>query len=81
MSFVQIIHIASLVKVNSMEQYTPILYTTHCPMCKMLKQKLDALNMIYMECDDINIMAEKGITRVPMMQIEGELMGLREVLK
>ena len=59
-----------------------ILYTTHCPMCTMLKTKLDAKNINYEVCTDTEKMTELGIKTVPVLQINGgSLMSLRESLK
>lgn len=59
-----------------------ILYTTNCPMCIMLKTKLDAKNINYEVCTDTEKMTELGIKTVPVLQINGgPLMSLRESLK
>ena len=51
-----------------------ILYTTHCPKCEILKAKLDAKNIKYHMIDDVEIMKEKGLTTVPVIQVNGELL-------
>lgn len=51
----------------SMQQIT--LYTTNCPACKSLKQKLDAKGIQYTVCEDIQEMSRLGISAVPMLKI------------
>lgn len=50
------------------------LYSTHCPKCNVLAQKLKSKNMQYTEINDLNIMSEKGFTSVPMLEIDGKIM-------
>lgn len=47
-----------------------VLYTTHCPMCRVLKKKLDEANIDYTECDDIDIMKSKNIVSVPQLETD-----------
>ena len=47
-----------------------ILYTTHCPRCKILKQKLNNSNIEYQECDDIDKMISLNISSVPAFYTE-----------
>jgi glutaredoxin len=59
-----------------------ILYTTDCPMCKMLKNKLDAKKINYEVCTDVEKMLNLNIKTVPVIQLDNEtLMSLREALK
>lgn len=46
-----------------------ILYTTGCPKCHILTQKLDAKKMKYTICDDIEEMKRRGFASVPVLQI------------
>lgn len=50
-----------------------VLYSTGCPKCKILKQKLDNKNVEYRECDSVDEMLEIGITQVPVLSVDGEL--------
>lgn len=53
------------------------LYTTaNCPRCKVLKMKLAAKNIEYVEISDINIQLAKGIKQAPMLEVDGELLNL-----
>lgn len=50
------------------------LYSTHCPKCNVLAQKLKSKNMKYTEINDENIMSAKGFMSVPMLEIDGKIM-------
>lgn len=50
-----------------------ILYTTHCPRCNVLKEKLDTANIPYFEIDDVEEMAALGIDTVPVLRV-GDVM-------
>lgn len=49
-----------------------VLYSTHCPMCEMLKRKLDEKGIRYIENNDIDEMRGLGITSVPVLKVKGE---------
>jgi glutaredoxin len=51
-----------------------ILYSTGCPKCKILKQKLDEKGISYEVCSDVNIMISKGIKSVPLLEVEEKIM-------
>lgn len=57
-----------------------VLYTTHCPMCKMLRLKLDKANIQYEICDDVDLMISKGYKKAPMLEVDGNVMSLKEAL-
>lgn len=46
-----------------------ILYSTHCPKCKVLSSKLSQKGIDYDEINDIEVMAQKGFTTVPMLEV------------
>lgn len=59
-----------------------ILYSTHCPRCKVIETKLKQKNIVYEECNDISIMKEKGFEMAPQLVIEeiievGEITGVK----
>ena len=54
-----------------------ILYSTHCPMCRVLEKKLNNKNVEYTLIDDQNIMLEKGMKSAPMLEVDGELMAFK----
>ena len=46
------------------------IYTTDtCPKCKMLKKKMEAKGIEYVECTDLNIMKALGFNSVPQIEI------------
>lgn len=58
-----------------------ILYSTDCPKCKILKQKLDEKNINYETYKDAKVMLSKGIKSAPMLEIDGEMMNFNEAIK
>ena len=58
-----------------------ILYTTHCPKCKVLTKKLDAANVNYEICDDVEVMEEKNFSSLPMLEINGKLYNFTESIQ
>lgn len=53
---------------------TVILYSTGCPRCNVLKKKMDTKNIDYQEEKDIEKMQAMGITQVPILSVDGEMM-------
>lgn len=51
-----------------------ILYSTDCPRCKILERKLDANNIDYSVCKDIDVMEQLGIMSVPTLSVDDKLM-------
>lgn len=51
-----------------------ILYSTGCPKCNVLKDKLNRKNIIFDEVSDKNEMIKKEIVKVPVLEVNGELM-------
>ena len=59
-----------------------ILHTAeHCPRCKVLKEKLGALNIRHEENTDTEVMVSMGIKTVPVLEISGKLMEFSEAVK
>lgn len=58
-----------------------VLYSTGCPRCNVLKQKLDSKKIEYNIFNDVDAMLEKGITNVPMLEVDDKLMTYPEALK
>jgi len=52
------------------------LYSTNCPKCKVLEQKLKKANLEYVVVDDIDKVVEygrqHGIKTAPILDIDGE---------
>ena len=51
-----------------------ILYSTNCPKCKVLEQKLKSKNIEYIEFTDIDKMIEMGFSVMPMLEVDGVIM-------
>ncbi len=57
-----------------------ILYTTHCPKCKVLTMKLDKKGINYTEVEDVNTMLAKGIKTAPYLEVDNELMDFTQAV-
>ena len=51
-----------------------MLYSTHCPQCEILEEKLQVKNIQYTEVNDVALMLNKGIKNVPVLEVNGEMM-------
>lgn len=56
---------------------TVILYTTHCPKCKVVEKKLAAKNITYTEITDTDVMLEMGFNATPMLEVDGQIMDFK----
>lgn len=52
----------------------------NCPRCMVLKTKLKQKEISYNLVSDEKILEEKGITLVPVMVVDGELMNFTEAI-
>ena len=58
------------------------LYSTGCPMRKVLKKKLDMAGITYTVVEDINEMSAMGMKSAPALQVNcGPLMNFKEADK
>ena len=57
------------------------LYTTGCPMCKVLKSKLDSSGLDYDVIDDLDKMIELGFQSAPILDVDGTIMTFQEAVK
>lgn len=48
-----------------------IVYTTHCPVCVVVENLLKEKKIPFEEVTDVEIMKEKGITSVPVIEESG----------
>lgn len=54
----------------------------NCPMCEMLKEKLNENNISFEEIQDKEILKSKGITHVPCLEMEDNtVLKLADALK
>lgn len=56
-------------------------YTTHCPQCKVLQKKLDAMGIRYKENTNIDDMLDLGIKSAPALGVEGKILGFKDAVK
>lgn len=63
------------------EDGTAILYSTDCPKCKVLRQKLDEAGFRYTENNSVEEMLALGITQVPVLSIDGEMYDFTQAVK
>lgn len=58
-----------------------IMYTTHCPNCKVLAMKMKEKNIDYVEKTGIDEMIQLGIRSVPYLKVDDKLLNFVEALK
>lgn len=46
-----------------------ILWSTHCPRCKVLELKLKQKNIVYEEINDVEQMKAKGFNEAPKLEV------------
>ena len=51
-----------------------VLYTNHCPCCEALKARLDEAGIDYTVNGDAAEMLAQGITHLPMLSVDGNMM-------
>ena len=51
-----------------------ILYTTHCPKCKVLETKLNQKKLSYTIVDNVDEITGMGIMSVPVLEVNGNRM-------
>lgn len=60
------------------EVSSPILYTTGCPKCNVLKEKLKSKNITFDEVTSKEEMLKLGISHVPLLKVEEEMLAFVE---
>lgn len=58
-----------------------VMYSTHCPKCNVLEQKLNSKNINYGIIDDVNIMIDKGFDFLPVLEVDGKIMEFNEAVR
>lgn len=58
-----------------------ILYSTHCPRCNILENKLKEKNIEFEEVNDVDLMIEKGIQIAPALEVDGEILDYGKAVK
>ena len=54
------------------------LYTTHCPKCKVIEEKLARKGIEYTEVTDIAVMQELGFKAAPVMEVDGKYLNFSD---
>lgn len=57
-----------------------ILYSTGCPRCEVLKDKLADKEILYTENNTVDEMTALGITQVPVLSVNGTLYEFKEAV-
>lgn len=58
-----------------------VLYSTHCPKCKVLESKLKQNNINYEEVNDVELMVQKGFTTAPVLEVDGVVYSYKEAVE
>lgn len=58
-----------------------ILYSTHCPRCTVLEEKLEDADISFELIDDQSLMESKGFMSAPMLEVDGEIMDFSKAVK
>ena len=58
-----------------------VLYSTHCPKCKVLEAKLNQKSINYEENNDVELMMQKGFTTVPKLEVDGVVYDFKEAVE
>lgn len=51
-----------------------VLYTNHCPRCRILENKMKAKGITYEEFTDVEKMIEMGMSSMPVLSVDGNMM-------
>ena len=57
-----------------------ILWSTHCPRCKVLEIKLKQKSIDFEENNDIEQMKEKGFKEAPKLEVDGMVMDFKQAV-
>lgn len=57
-----------------------ILWSTHCPRCKVLEQKLKQKGIEYEENTDIELMQAQGFTEAPQLEVDEKIYNFKEAI-
>lgn len=58
-----------------------VLYSTGCPKCKVLTNKLNEKGIEFTENNSVEQMTTLGITQVPVLSVDGQLMQFADAVK
>lgn len=55
-----------------------ILYSTGCPKCNVLKNKLVSKNINFTENNNVDLMLKMNFTTAPILEVDGKTMNFSE---
>lgn len=58
-----------------------VLFSSGCPKCKVLKQKLDDRKIEYEVSEDFDELIEQNLQTVPVLKVNGEYYQFSEAIK
>lgn len=58
-----------------------VIYSTGCPQCRVLEKKLESKGIAYMKNNNTEEMLGLGITAVPVLSINGELLPFADAVQ
>lgn len=58
-----------------------ILYTTHCPKCKILETKLREANIPFTINENVKEMLKLGMASAPNLSVDGEILDFGKAVK
>ena len=58
-----------------------VLYSTHCPKCKVLALKLKQKSIDYEEINDVEVMKSKGFVSAPKLEVDGVVYDFKEAVE
>lgn len=56
------------------------MYSTNCPRCKVLAQKLMDAGIEFRISDDVDEMIRRGFLSAPVLDVDGEAMGFKQAI-
>ncbi len=57
------------------------LYSTNCPKCRLVEKQLNKNKIEYELVTDRDVMASKGFSSAPKLEVDGEIMDYNVALK
>ena len=58
-----------------------ILYSTHCPRCLVLEEKLEDADVEFSIVEDENAIKDKGFLSAPILEVDSECMDFSKAVK
>ena len=58
-----------------------VLYSTHCPKCKVLALKLKQKGINYEEINDVEVMKSTGFVSAPKLEVDGVVYDFKEAVE